>query len=121
MPRRKDPNPKYQYHASGQARVYLDGRYFYLGQHDTPASYAKYHSLLATYSANGMTIPDDAECLLGEAAVTVRCLTAEFRVYAQRKFASNENRQSHFDNLCTKLEDEYADLPVDEFGPRNGS
>ncbi|MDM4014697.1 tyrosine-type recombinase/integrase [Roseiconus lacunae] len=118
MPRKKNPNPNYQYHVSGQARVYLDGRYFYLGQHDTPASYAKYHSLLAIYSANGMTIPDDAEQLLGDAPITVRCLTAEFREYAKNKYAKDRSRHAQFKNLCTLLDDCFGDLPADEFGPR---
>ncbi|MEL6105042.1 MAG: hypothetical protein AAFU85_03360 [Planctomycetota bacterium] len=93
MPRRKASSPTYQYHVSGQARVYLDGRYFYLGTHDSPESFAKYHSVLATYSANGMQMPEDALEHLGDAPVTVRCLTAEFREYAKAKYANNRTHR----------------------------
>ena len=61
MPREKSSTPTYQYHTSGQARVYLDGRYFYLGQHDSPTSYAKFYALLATYMANNKRMPANAE------------------------------------------------------------
>jgi hypothetical protein len=58
MPRPKKVIPDYQSHISGQARVYLDGRYYYLGSYDSPESKARYAALLATYTANGQRMPD---------------------------------------------------------------
>lgn len=49
MPRSKVTQPAYHYHVSGQARVRLGYRDFYLGKHGTPESYA----LLAEYNAKG--------------------------------------------------------------------
>lgn len=57
MPRPKSNQPAYRFHVSGQARVELDGRTFYLGQHGSPESYARYYGLLATFNAHGLTVP----------------------------------------------------------------
>ena len=70
--------PAYRYHISGQARVTLDGKDFYLGEYDTPASRAKYFALLAEYNANGQRAPSDS-VHLANAPITVRCVTAEYR------------------------------------------
>lgn len=118
MPRKKSSTPTYQYHTSGQARVFLDGRYFYLGEHDSPASYAKFYALLATYHENGKRMPDDAPDRVADAPVTIRCLTAEFREHAKTEYANNATQKAKYDNICTLLDDEYADVPVNEFGPR---
>ncbi|MCA9137863.1 MAG: site-specific integrase [Planctomycetales bacterium] len=118
MPREKSSTPTYQYHTSGQARVYLDGRYFYLGQHDSPTSYAKFYALLATYMANNKRMPANAEENVADAPITVRCVTAEFRQHVKTKYANNKTQRCRFNNLCELLDDEYADVPVDEFGPR---
>ncbi|QDV42938.1 site-specific tyrosine recombinase XerC [Stieleria neptunia] len=118
MPRQNSSTPTYLYHTSGQARVYLDGRYFYLGEHGSPASYAKFYALLATYTANGNRMPSDAEIDVADAPITVRCLTAEFREHAKTKYANNKTQRGRFNNLCTLLDDEYADVPIDQFGPR---
>lgn len=118
MPREKSSTPTYQYHTSGQARVYLDGRYFYLGEYDSPASYAKFYALLATYMKNGKSMPEDALDRVADAPVTVRCLTAEFREHAKTKYAKNKTQKSKYDNICTLLDDEYADVSVTDFGPR---
>ncbi len=49
MPRPRSVQPAYQFHISGQARVTLDGRDFYLGPHGSEESYARYCALLAEY------------------------------------------------------------------------
>jgi hypothetical protein len=38
MPRKRNPLPEYKYHTSGQARVYLGGKAYYLGPYDSPES-----------------------------------------------------------------------------------
>ena len=57
MARPRSPQPAYQYHVSGQAKVRLGHDDFYLGKHGTPESYARYYALLAEYNANGKVAP----------------------------------------------------------------
>ncbi len=118
MPRRKSEAPSYRYHVSGQAVVTFCGKNFYLGPFDTPESRAKYYALLSEYHANGMTAPPSAETHQGESPVTVRCVTAEFREHVKVKYANNRTHAYHYNGLCTTLEDEYGDFPVEQFGPR---
>ncbi len=61
MPRPRSKKPAYQHHVSGQARVQLDGKLYYLGEYDSPESRARYFELLAIYNANGQRMPDDVE------------------------------------------------------------
>ncbi|TWU27924.1 tyrosine-type recombinase/integrase [Novipirellula artificiosorum] len=118
MPRPKVDAPAYRYHISGQARVTLDGRDFFLGEYDSPESKAKYFTLLAEYNANGKTMPIATPRQLADAPVTVRCITAEFREYIEVKYANNPHHRRTLQNLCMLLEDEYGDVPAAQFGPR---
>lgn len=117
MPRQNSATPTYLYHVSGQARVYLDGRYFYLGEHDSPESYARFYALLSIYIENGKKVPADATSDLADSPITVRCVTSQYREHAKQKYANNDTQRRKCNNICTLLEDEYADLPVSEFAP----
>lgn len=118
MPRRKSPQPAYRLHISGQARVELDGRTFYLGQHGSKESWARFHALLAEYNANGQKLPDDRPQQQTDAPLTVRCVTGEFREQVKVRYANNRTRANHFGWLCKFLDETYGDVPVDQFGPR---
>ncbi|WP_413430906.1 tyrosine-type recombinase/integrase [Crateriforma spongiae] len=118
MPRKRSTAPGYRYHVSGQAVVTLDGRNFYLGEHGSPQSWAKYYALLAEYNANGQRMPEQVETHKSDQPVTVRCLTAEFREHAKVRYAKNAGELSRYGSLCSVLEDEYGDDPVENFGPR---
>ena len=118
MPRKKSHAPAYRYHISGQARVDLDGRTYYLGPYDTPESHARYHALLATYNANGHRMPDETPTHQIDAPVSIRCVTAEFREHAAKKYANNPHERRRFNGLCDLLDLEYGDTPAAEFGPR---
>jgi hypothetical protein len=51
---RRSRVPKLTLHKpTGQARVYLRGRQFYLGKHSSPAATEKYHRLIAEYLRTG--------------------------------------------------------------------
>ena len=41
--------PKYQKHSSGQARVVINGKAFYLGRHGSKATKQRYDALIAEY------------------------------------------------------------------------
>ena len=49
MARPKNPIPSYRKHASGQARVTINGRDYLLGLHGTKASKREYDRLVAEY------------------------------------------------------------------------
>ncbi len=118
MPRPKAHAPGYRYHVSGQAVVTFCGKNFYLGEYDSPQSRAKYFALLAEYHKNGCTSPPLKETHQADQPITVRCVTAEFREHIKQKYANNPQETNRFQNLCTTLEDEYGELPAQEFGPR---
>ena len=116
MPRKKLANPSYRLHVSGQARVTLDGNEYYLGTHESPESWAKYHALLQQYHANGMKMPKDSPRHRTE--ITVRCVTAEFRQHIPERYAENKTHASRYERLCRILEERWGDLAAKEFGPR---
>ncbi len=118
MPRKKSNAPGFRYHVSGQAVATFCGQNFYLGPHDSPASWAKYHALCAEYNANGRTKPPAVETHQAEQPITVRCVTGEFREHIKIKYSTNPQEANRFESLCTTLEDEYGDDPATEFGPR---
>lgn len=118
MPRPKANQPKYVYHVSGQARVYLDGRYFYLGEYDSPQSWARYYALCDEYHRSGQRIPEDTETKPEDVVLTVRCVTADHREFARSKYAHDANRMTAMLNLCDTVDGEYADTPAAKFGPR---
>lgn len=115
MPRPKSAQPAYRYHVSGQARVELDGATYYLGPHGSKESWARYDALLAEYNANGQSMPADVPTHQIDAAITVRCVTGEFRQLVETKYANTRQQSSRYKSLCTLLEDEYGDLPTGEF------
>ena len=118
MPRKRSHAPGYRYHVSGQAVVTLDGRNFYLGEHGAPESWAKYYALLAEYNANGQRMPAKAETHKADQPVTIRCLTAEYRLHVEKKFARAPKEIYRYKGLCSLLDDEHGDEPAEKFGPR---
>lgn len=108
--------PEYKYHIGGQARVYIQGKYYYLGQHNSPESIAKYRKLVGHWVSTGRA-PDD-EIYQADAPVTVGCVTAEARLWANEKYPAQSAQRYRMLNLCDTLDDEYRDVPAIEFGPR---
>ena len=53
MARPRADIPTYRKHRSGQARVTINGRDYYLGPHGTKASRRKYDRIVAEYLASG--------------------------------------------------------------------
>jgi hypothetical protein len=64
MPRQKSVQLAYQFHVSGQARVALCGKDFYLGVHDTDESCVRYYALLEEYNANGRQLESNSLSVL---------------------------------------------------------
>jgi len=51
--------PQYLYHVSGNARVRINGKDYYLGKHGSQDSYARYHALLKQYVENDRAVRHD--------------------------------------------------------------
>jgi integrase len=116
MPRPKKTAPDYRYHMSGQAVVTFNQKNFYLGPHNSPQSYAKYHRLVAEYIATGKTPSEETH--QAETPITVADVTAEARAWIAEKYPEGTAENYRLNNLCTTLDDEYGDNAADEFGPR---
>lgn len=111
MPRQKSAQPAYQFHVSGQALVRLDYKDFYLGQHGTPESYARYYSLLAEYNANGRKAPGDPEKQVerqADTTIKVSHVTADFIARVIPSSGSNQNRKYQFTRLCDLLNERFG-------------
>lgn len=117
MPRKRNVVPKYLFHISGQARVSIAGRDFYLGKYGSPESLARYHSLLATYAETG-TLPDETPTHQAEAAVTVLNLIAEYRQRVLPKYESKLGTKYRLGRVLGILEERFGSVPVTSFGPR---
>ena len=110
--------PKYCLHkATGQARVFIEGRGIYLGKHGSPESHAKYNRLVAEYITGGsVRAPNGAP-----QAYTVGELVRDFLEDASAKFVVPEGRKSGtLGNLRVALRPLvllFLDVPAVEFGP----
>lgn len=123
MSRSRSAQPAYQFHISGQARVRLGGKDFYLGKHGAPESYARYYSLLAEYNANGKETPGElpvpnAETHQSESAILVKHIVADYRHNVLPDYEHDAGRHNRLDNLCKLIEARHGDEPANEFGPR---
>lgn len=116
MARPKKSLPEYKFHISGQGRVYIEGKYYYLGEYNTPESLAKYRKLVGNYIATGLA-PDEA-IHQADTPITIADVTAEARGWIEGKYKEQSAHRYRMLNLCQLLEDEYGKLPADQFGPR---
>lgn len=116
MPRLSDTSvPKYRKHKSGQARVVLDGRTFYLGKHGTKASQEKYNQLVGEWQANGRQVPIAKDEPI---SVTVLCLA--YLKYAKGYYIKNGKMTDEVAGVkaaMKQLRKHYANTLVDNFGP----
>jgi integrase len=113
---------------SGQARLRIAGKEFWLGRFGSPEAQAAYDRLVGEYLANGRkppatpppaTAPPPVDVAPGEATVTV--LVAEFWDWAQahyRKPDGTPTREAdNFRPVLRRLRLGYGTLPVTAFGP----
>jgi len=113
--------------ATGQGRVRLSGRDFYLGEYGSAAANEAYHRLVGEWLANGRSIPnqpkrkarhttnpvpDDSE---GE-VLTVRELVERYLVWARARY-THSDRAVNCKYAAAPLVDAYGSLPACEFSP----
>jgi integrase len=113
MPRPRNSMPEMKSHIRGQARVYLDGKYYYLGEYGTPEAQARFDTLVSEYLANGRKMPEDEPTHKGEQVITVGNVMAEYERLIDERPALEDYR-----HICKLVEYEYGDDPVSDFGPR---
>ena len=118
MARPRSSMPKYRYHVSGQAVVTLAYRDYYLGPHDSPESRARYFELIAIYNEHGQSMPPDIPERQIDEPITVRAVTGEYRQHIEEKYDHDRSEYNRYKRLCDTLDDEYGDIPAEDFGPR---
>lgn len=115
MPRLTNSLPAYRQHkGSGQARVTLNGRKFYLGPWKTKASRIEYDRLIGEWIAGGRRLSNEGQEL------TVCELLVAYWKWADRHYQKNGERTNELTNIrnaVRPLKELYADAPVAEFGP----
>ena len=108
--------PSYRLHAkSGQARVRINGKDFYLGPHGSPESQQAYKQVIADH----WHPPGTAPKLRGaepSAAITVSRLAIEFAKYAKQKHGET-NEWVQIRLVLKTMRETYGHLAADEFGP----
>lgn len=124
MPRKRSAQPAYHFHVSGQARVILAGKEFYLGVHDSPESWAKYYALLAEYNSNGRKAPEVPNSSGGnkehleDQPTRIRDVTADFRTRVLSKMDQQCGHYYAFRRVVNLLDQIHGDETPDQFGPR---
>lgn len=117
MPRRSISYPA-RPHATGQARVKLGGKEFYLGKHGTPESRVRFYRLLAEYTASGVVAAGEAAA--GPAA-SVDELLAAFWEWANVRYVKNGRPTSEialYKLALSPVSDLYGELAASDFGPK---
>ena len=107
--------PKLGRHASGQARVVIDGKHFYLGEYGSQEAQLNYERLILEWRANGCI-------LLPEDNLTVDELLVPFVTYLNEYYQSEGSTPSPELDTCKRalgeLSDLYGDSLAADFGPR---
>ena len=110
---RKKSVPSYRRHASGQARVTINGRDYLLGPHGSPESRAKYAQKLAEWSAS------DARSVSGVARdLTVAELLIAYLEHAKKYYGTGPTSDyKRIKPAVRTWRDLYAEPEVNQFGP----
>ncbi|MFK8113392.1 MAG: tyrosine-type recombinase/integrase [Rubripirellula sp.] len=114
MPSSSGSVPKYRKHSSGQARVTINGRDYYLGPWQSCASIRQYDQVIAEFLASGRSgsfgLQDD--CL------TVAMLMSDYLKFARGYYGTGTTSDWHRIKLALRpLKHLYASDNAHEFGP----
>lgn len=115
MARPKKTSPSYLLHKpSGQARVRINGKDIYLGPHNSPESWQKYHRLLAEYS----TSESRTVVVNTEQRLCVAALVAKYVEFAKVHYSRNGDEKYRIKAAIRPLVKLYGATAVDEFSPK---
>ncbi|MFO0873773.1 MAG: site-specific integrase [Phycisphaerales bacterium] len=118
MQTRPMTNPKYRRHAaSGQARVTIAGRDYYLGRFDSPESHARYHGLIAEWLASRKA-PATVDRRIADATTPrVATILHAFHEWGAKRYERSREFEKYAP-VIKALRLGWGELPVDQFGPR---
>lgn len=116
--------PSYRPHkATGQARVTIEGKDYYLGRYGSPESRAKYKRLIAQYCKAGAALPEVRAAPRPRAAYSVAELCGEYLAWAKREYRTRSGEETgSVENVRQALRalfELFADTDAAEFGPRS--
>ena len=120
MPRRRSIVPKLTHHkGSGQARVRIAGRDFYLGTYGTPEADEAYRRLVAEYLLTG-NLPKPVSAAPADPGTTVADLVLAFWKHAQTYYIKDgqpTGEQAAIRCSLRPLRELYGSTPAADFGP----
>lgn len=122
LPRKRVPG--YLFHkATGQARVRINGKDYYLGPYGSEESRVEYGELIAQHASGVLTDPlVPADESKGEPGLSVNELCAAFMYHADKHYLKDGEPTSEIGCLklaISPLVDLYGATPVSEFGPKS--
>ena len=107
--------PSYLKHSSGQARVILGGKAFYLGRYGSKASRQRYDALIAEWLASNRssTFGMDAD------RISMAGLMVDYLKHCKKHYPKSSNSEHSATKLVLKVVAKlYRDLPAAMFGPK---
>jgi hypothetical protein len=124
MARRQNRLPAYQFHkATGQAVVKIAGRFFYLGEHDSPASHAEWKRLTGEWVSQGCpkVFRDPKRAERVEQRLTIKELILSYWTDIQGYYVQGDHQTGELGCIRGALRyvrEAYGETAVDDFGPR---
>ena len=109
--------PSYRLHkATGQARVTINGKTYYLGKHGTEESQQKYKQALADHWNPPGTAPKPVP-RQSESSITVAHLAIEYAKHVKTKHGDDSNEWKQVRLVLKEIRATYGPLNAAEFGP----
>lgn len=106
--------PKYRKHRSGQARVTLNGRDYYLGPHGSKASVREYDRIIAEYLASGRSPSFGIE----SGGYSVAMLLADYLRHCKAYYGTEKSSEfCRIKPAVKRLADLYSDQEAATFSP----
>jgi integrase len=115
--------PPYARHASGQAKVRIAGKDFYLGPHGTPESRERYERVVAEWVAQGTPRPWSGPCRAAPSAgggSSIAELMLRYLRFVPEQYQKDGHPTSEVvavNRALTYVHRLYSRVPVGEFGP----
>ena len=129
MARPKQALPSYQFHKStGQARTYIDGRDYYLGEYGSDESRVRYGNLIARVASGQSPVDPMAMAKVGsptdkpevDPGPSVDELCISFWRHAEQHYVKNGKPTSEvhcYRSAIKLLRELYGRIPAKDFGP----
>ncbi len=103
--------PSYRKHRSGQARVTISGRDYYLGPYDSEESKTAYQRLISEYLATSGAMQPTAS----HDELTIAEMLDQFVAYATPYYGTHSSELDDLKRIMRRLKKSYADLPAAQF------